>query len=162
VGTDGARVGVAYSATRYHLQKEFSSLDASGTGETYTINGSLPFLRTRRVTVQGLGAYETRRFEDRIGQTGIVTARGVRGASLGVSGESRDIKAGGEYSTATVMLNYGQAHIDSPGAAAIDAAGPRVQGNYAKWTANGLRIQPIVEKAWVHFIFNGQKASKNL
>ena len=162
VGGDGFKLGAAYSASRYHLGQNFAALDASGRSNTYTLNASYPFIRTRNFNVYGQAAYDWRDFQDRIGVTATVNDKQTRIASLALTGDARDAFVGGGITVYSVSYGTGRVNLESAAQRAIDDASARTHGQFDKWTLNLVRLQGFTERTSLYVAVSAQKAGKNL
>jgi len=162
IGSDGFKLGGAYSNTNYQLGKNFSALDASGDADTYTLNASYPFIRRPNFNIYGQAAYDWRDFQDR--QLGTESDKTTHVARLTLNGDARDKLLGGGISVFSLAYSDGNLNIETPFARAIDEAplGPHMNGHFGKWNLSALRLQSISERLSVYVSLSGQKASKNL
>jgi hemolysin activation/secretion protein len=163
VGGDGARVGAAYTASRYQLYgAAFNAAGITGDSRAWTVNASYPFVRGRNVNLTGQLAYDWRDFEDRTTSTGTLSEKSTRVAAATLSGDARDGLLGGGVSAFAVTYNAGQVGIRSPAQQAADAASARTQGHFDKWSVNALRLQTLSESMQLYIALTAQRAGKNL
>ncbi len=160
VGSDGLRLGVAASASRYRLGKSFEALDARGESASTSLMMSYPFIRSRDVNLYGQLSHDRSQFEDRVNATATVTDKQTRVTQFALSGDARD----GSGGITAFYLNHsgGRTNIETPEARAADDASARTHGHYRKWTMNLLRLQSLGENTSAYVSFSGQAASKNL
>ncbi len=160
VGSDGLRLGVAASASRYRLGKLFEALDARGESASTSLTMSYPFIRSRDVNLYGQLSHDRSQFQDRVNATATVTDKQTRVTQLALSGDARDASGG----ITVFYLNHsgGRVNIEKPEARAADDASARTHGHYRKWTLNLLRLQSLGENTSAYVSFSGQAASKNL
>jgi hemolysin activation/secretion protein len=161
-GSDGFRLGGAYSRTNYRLGKSFSALDSSGDADTYTLDASYPFVRTPNFNLYGQAAYDWRNFQDRVGSVSLVNDKSTRTARLTLNGDARDGLLGGGITVFSLGYSDGSVNIDTPLARTIDDATAQTDGHFDKWNLNALRLQSISERLSVFVSLSGQKAGKNL
>jgi hemolysin activation/secretion protein len=162
VGGDGFKLGGAYSRSDYRLGKGFAALDASGESNTYTLNVSYPFIRTRNFNLNAQAAYDWRDFQDRVTSVATVTDKSTRAAALTLSGDARDILLGGGITVFSAGFSGGRVNIETPVARAVDDVTARTHGRYDKWNINMLRLQSLGERLSGYVALSGQKAGKNL
>jgi hemolysin activation/secretion protein len=161
-GSDGIKLGGAYSRTDYRLGKSFSSLDATGDANAYTLNASYPFIRRPNFNLYGQAAYDWRDFEDRLGSVSLVTNKSTHVARLTLSGDARDALWVGGIAVFSLGYSDGNLNIETPAARTTDDATAQTNGHFGKWNVNALRLQGIGERLSVYVSLSGQKASKNL
>ncbi|WP_295541001.1 ShlB/FhaC/HecB family hemolysin secretion/activation protein [uncultured Pseudacidovorax sp.] len=162
LGRNGLRGGVALSTTRYELGREFANLDASGTANTASAYASWPLLRGLNQNVWLAGSVEARNLRDRVGLTSSQTDKKARAGTLEAYGDLADALGGGGYSTWRVAATAGRLDIDTPAAAAFDAAGPRAAGGYSKLQLGASRLQALPAGFTFAVQASGQMARKNL
>ena len=160
--SDGFKLGAAYSHTHYELGKSFTSLDANGKADTYTLDASYPFKRTPNFNLYGQLAYDWRDFEDRLDAVGAVNDRSTRTARLMLNGDARDGLWGGGITVFSLGYSDGNVNIKTPTALAFDDAGPQTNGHFDKWNASALRLQSISQRLSAFVSLSGQKGGKNL
>lgn len=157
-----ASAGVAYSHLRYRLQREFAPLDASGTARVASIYGAYPLLRSRNTNLTALLAFDTKRFEDRIGATAIVASKRARVLTASVAGDHRDLRWGGGLGIYGLAWSSGQVDLRTPALHAFDAVSARSEGHFNKLAFHAARLQGVSESLSLYAAINGQLASKNL
>jgi hemolysin activation/secretion protein len=162
VGSDGFRVGGAYSSTDYTLGKSFEPLDANGNAHTYTLKANYPFVRSVNFNLYGQAAYDWRDFTDRQGALGFESDRSTRTARLTLNGDARDAIWGGGLTVFSLAYSDGKVNIETPGVLAIDDVTAQTNGHFDKWNLNALRLQSISEHLSAYVSLSGQKAGKNL
>ncbi len=162
VGGDGFKLGAAYSRTDYELGKGFSALGASGDADSYTINVSYPFIRSRNLNLYGQAAYDRRDFQDQVSSTATVGDKATRATTLTLSGDARDALLGGGITVFSVGYSSGRLDLETPAVRAVDDATARTNGHFDKWNINVLRLQSLGERLSAYVSFSGQKGGKNL
>jgi hemolysin activation/secretion protein len=158
VGGDGFKLGAAYTQSRYRLGARFP--DTNGNADTYSVNASYPFIRTRNFNLYGQGNVDWRSFHDRA--VANATDKQTRSSTWSLSGDARDTLAGGGISAFSLAYSGGWVDISSPGALANDDNSAHTNGHYNKWNLNFLRLQSLGQRASLYFSFAGQKGGKNL
>lgn len=156
------QVGVAYSALRYELGREFAPLQAHGTARVASVFGRYPLRRSRDHNVYAQLEYNAKTFEDRVDSIPSATDRksGVWLASL--YGDHRDRVGGLGLSAWSLSLSSGSIDIQTPAARAADAATARSQGHFNKLSFSAMRLQTLGGPFSAYASINGQVASKNL
>ncbi|MEH3105096.1 MAG: ShlB/FhaC/HecB family hemolysin secretion/activation protein [Sphingomonas phyllosphaerae] len=162
VGGDGLRLGAAASSSSYELGKEFARLDASGGVKTYGAYALYPLVRGLNRNLWLTGNVEHRDLTDTIRSVKSRTRKGADVATVQVYGDAVDALLGGGYTSFSLSVVGGRLDVRSPGALAIDRAGPRTQGDYAKVTVNVSRLQALTRTTSLALALSAQKASKNL
>ena len=154
-----ATAGVAYSALRYSLGREFESLGANGTAQTASIYGSYPLIRSRNNNLYAGLNYDAKTFRDKVDSTGAVADKraGVLTASL--YGDQRDNFGLSSYSLAGATGNI---DLQTPAVRSFDAATAQSNGHFNKLGFSAIRLQSVTEFLSLYASINGQVASKNL
>jgi hemolysin activation/secretion protein len=157
-----ATVGAAFTHLRYALGHEFSILDADGTADIFSLYGSYPLVRSRRVNLNALVGLDARQLKDRIGAVGSVSDKNIRAAILGFSGDSRDGLWGGGWNAFSAGWTIGRLNIESPAERAVDALTARTQGHYGKLQFSAARLQTLSGPLSLYASVRGQLAFDNL
>ena len=157
-----ATTGIAYSAMRYRLGKEFDSLDAHGTAKIASVFGSLPLIRSRSNNLYAVINFDAKSFQDKVDSTATHVDKKARVAMASLTGDHRDGFGGGGLSAYAFTWTTGQIDIDSAAALAIDAATVQSNGHYDKLAFNAMRLQRVTDTLSLYAAANGQLASKNL
>jgi hemolysin activation/secretion protein len=157
-----ATIGVAYEIFEYHLGKQFSVLDASGTEQIASLYGSYPLLRSYNDNVNIFGDFDYRTFQDRLGALNSTTDKRDFVFSGGVDGSYRDVFLGGGLTAYTLTATFGDLDIETPEAKAIDEVTAQTNGSYAKFSYDFSRLQHLVGPLSAYGEIRGQVASKNL
>ena len=160
VGSDGLRLGAAYSDTRYSLGKEFLSLDAHGTAASNSVFAVYPFIRSQSVNVNGAFTWEQKNLADYVDTTSSVSEKHIRVANLDMSGNLVDALGGNTGFDLSVAL--GRLDIESPVALAIDEVTARTNGAYTRLSYAANRLQSLTVSNQLFLSISGQRASKNL
>jgi hemolysin activation/secretion protein len=155
-------VGVAYSALWYHLGREFSQLDASGTAEVASLYASYPLIRSHDNNLNLVGDFDYRTFQDKVGAAFAVTDKTADVLGIGVAGDHRDSLGGGGSDTYSLIFSAGDLDIRSAQALVVDAATARTNGGYGKLAFYVDRQQAISGPFSLFGAVRGQVASKNL
>ena len=162
VGSDGFKLGAAYSNTHYQLGKTFEPLDESGWAHAYTLNASYPFKRTPNFNLYGQAAYDWRDFQDRTGSLGLVSDKTTHVARLTLNGDARDTALGGGITVFSLGYSGGSLNLETPIVSQVDDVTLQTNGHFDKWNVSALRLQSISERLSVFVSLSGQKAGKNL
>ncbi|MFT4178663.1 MAG: ShlB/FhaC/HecB family hemolysin secretion/activation protein [Thermomonas sp.] len=143
MGALGTRVGVAYSAMRYELGRDFAVLDASGKADIASAWVMQPLLRSRDFTLSLSLQYDAKRLEDSIDLIGARSSKRTDVWALGLNGYGADDWMGGGLSSFALTLGAGRLDLEDPQARLIDAVTARTQGSYRKLNASAARLQRL-------------------
>lgn len=159
-----ATVGVAYSALRYELGKEYKNLDANGTAEIASAFGSYPLIRSRNHNLNVGLLYEHKTFEDRIDSVSpdLVTEKNADVLSASLYGNHRDRLFGGGFTSYALTWSTGNLDIETDAVRIIDAATAETNGHYNKLSFNAYHLQQLTDSVSLSANLDGQIASKNL
>lgn len=157
-----ATAGVAYTALKYKLGKEFESLRANGTVEIASVYGSYPLIRSRNTNLYALLAYDDKTFQDRVDSTNTVTDKKARVLMASLSGSHHDGLGGGGLSTYSVTESLGEIDIRTPATLATDSTTAKSNGSFNKLGYTASRLQNVTERVSLFGGISGQFASKNL
>ncbi|WP_407059001.1 ShlB/FhaC/HecB family hemolysin secretion/activation protein [Ralstonia syzygii subsp. celebesensis] len=162
VGSDGLRLGTAYSYTVYKLGKEFKTLDAHGKASSASVFAVYPFIRSQQTNLNGTISLEQKNLSDSVDSTLTTTDKRVKLAAIGLQGTHLDGMAGGGLTSASLTATFGNLNIQSPSAVAIDAASAQTNGRYTRLAYNLGRLQRLSDSDSLSLSVSGQEASKNL
>jgi hemolysin activation/secretion protein len=159
-----ATVGVAYSALKYNLLKEFEDLDAHGNAQVASIYASYPLIRSRNTNLYALIGGDIRTFEDKVDATvpKTVVHRNAHVLMGSLYGNHRDGFAGGGLNTFGLTWSLGNLDIETGWARSLDAATAKTDGHYGKLAYNASRLQTVTDNISLYGAINGQWASQNL
>lgn len=157
-----ATVGIAYSALRYKLEREFAPLDASGTAQIASVYGSYPLIRSRHTNLHAQVHFDAKRFQDKVGSTSSVTDKTARVLISSLYGDHRDTLGRGGLNSYGVAWSTGEIDLQTPGLRHFDAVSADSHGHYNKLGFNAARLQSVTEALSLYAAVNGQLASKNL
>lgn len=162
IGSDGFKLGAAYSAMQYQLGLNFQNTATNGTANTASLFGSYPFVRSRNLNVYGQVGYDNLAMTNN--SFGFeVSNKSVNNGSAGVSGNSRDAFLGGGLNTFGATATMGNLSLkNSNGYSDLDALTAQTSGSFQRYNFNFSRLQAIT--SGMHFVVNAsaQMASKNL
>lgn len=162
VGSDGLRLGVSASASRYELAGTFAALQAHGTANTAGVYATYPLLLTTTSSVRLGSSLEKRWIRDDIDVIGSSVRKSANALVVDLSGELFDGLGGGGLTTWRISPTFGDLSIDNAAALAVDRTSARTAGSYSKWTANLAREQRLAAGLSLYGSVTGQRASKNL
>lgn len=162
LGSDGLKLGAAYSDIHYKLGKEFQALQAHGTATSASVFAAYPFIRSQFKNLNGTVSYEDKSLKDYVDGTATFTPKKVSVTSLGLSGSLQDALGGGGITGLDLSVAFGNLSINSPTALAIDAASAQSNGSYTRMTYGVNRLQRFTDSTFLAVSLNGQTASKNL
>jgi hemolysin activation/secretion protein len=162
IGSDGLKLGVAYSAMRYQLGLNYQNTATNGLANTASLFGSYPFVRSRNFNLYGQAGY------DNLGMTNNslgfqISKKTVNTGNAGVSGNSRDDYLGGGMNTFGAAATMGNLGLEnSNGYSSLDALTVQTAGSFQRYNFNFSRLQAVTNS--MHFVLNttAQLASKNL
>ena len=157
-----ATAGIAYSALRYRLGREFEPIGAHGTAEIASVYGSYPLIRSRNTDLYALLEFDARRFQDKIDLTSSVTDKKDPVWMASLAGNHHDGFGGGGLTSYTLTQSFGNLDIETDAARAVDAATARSNGTYRKLGFNVARLQRVTDRVSLYGAIYGQFASKNL
>jgi len=159
-----ADVGVAYTALRYELGREFESLHAHGTAEITSLYGRYPLIRSRNNSLYAQLALDGKTFQDKLDVTSppTVTDKKTRVAMTTLMGDHRDSLGGGGWSTYSLTWTSGSLDLQSPAAAQTDAITARSEGHYDRLGLSVTRSQRVTDAFSLYGALQGQLASQNL
>jgi hemolysin activation/secretion protein len=161
VGSNGTRIGAAWSEMRYKLGKNFASLDASGDAGVGSVHVLHPFVRSRILNLNGQVRYEAKRLVDRVGITAIQTNKTLDNWTVGINGDRTDGFGGGGSNSFALSYTTGNLGLDAT-SLTIDAATAQSQGRFGKVGVSFQRLQKLTGTATFYFSYTGQWAGKNL
>jgi hemolysin activation/secretion protein len=162
VGSDGLKLGAAYSDIHYKLGKEFEALQAHGTATSASVFAAYPFIRSQFKNLSGTVSYEDKNLKDYVDGTATFTPKKVTVTSFGLSGSLQDALGGGGITGLDLSVAFGSLSIHSPTALAIDAASAQSNGSYTRMTYGLNRLQRFTDSTFLSVSLSGQTASKNL
>jgi hemolysin activation/secretion protein len=162
VGSDGLKLGAAYSDIHYKLGKEFEALQAHGTATSTSVFASYPFIRSQFRNLNGTVSYEDKSLKDYVDGTATFTPKKVGVTTLGLSGSLQDALGGGGITGVDLSVAFGNLSINSPTALAIDAASAQSNGSYTRFGYGANRLQRFTDSTFLALSVTGQTASKNL
>lgn len=162
VGSDGLRLGVSASASRYELAGTFAALQAHGTANTAGVYASYPLLLTTVSSVRLGTSLEKRWIRDDVDVIASSVRKSANAVVMDLSGEVIDALGGGGLTTWRVSPTFGDLSIDNAAALAVDSTSARTAGSYSKWTVNLAREQRLAQSLSLYGSVTAQRASKNL
>jgi hemolysin activation/secretion protein len=162
VGSDGLRLGAAYSDIHYKLGKEFEALQAHGTATSASVFAAYPFIRSQFKNLSGTVSYEDKNLKDYVDGTNTYTPKKVGVTTLGLSGSLQDALGGGGITGLDLSVAFGNLSINSSTALAIDNASAQSNGSYTRFSYGANRLQRFTDSTFLALSMSGQTASKNL
>ncbi len=162
LGSQGVRVGAAYSLTHYQLGQEFERLDAHGRATSASLFASYPFIRSQLTNLNGTVSLEQKTLSDSVDATSTRTDKRVKLIAFGINGSRQDGLAGGGVNSFSLTVTLGELDIQSPSALLIDAASARSNGNYVKFGYSLHRLQRLTDSNYLALSLSGQQANSNL
>ena len=162
LGTNGMAGSVSYTGFYYELGEELASLDVEGRADTFAANLTYPVLRSRKASVwTGLGL-DYLMLEDEAGGA-ITSQRQIPVGKATLFATLFDSLGGGGMNSASLSFYYGHLDLmDVTGALALDDAGPRSAGTFARGTYSLARLQRLTRTVSLFGSVRGQVAGANL
>lgn len=159
-----ADVGVAYTALKYELSREFDSLQAHGTAQIASVYGRYPLIRSRNNSLYAQIGLDGKKFKDELDVTtpASVTDKKATVAMTSLVGDHRDRFGGGGWSTYSLTWTSGSLDLQSPDALQADAITARSNGHYDKLGISATRSQRVTDTVSLYGALQGQLASQNL
>ena len=141
VRTDGTRVEGAFGRTTYSLGDAYSELGAKGRADSYEINVSNPFKRTRDASVELGAGLVHRNLRDDVAAGSTSTHKSSDALALRVNGNWTHAVLGFDgLTTFSGALTFGRLKINDETAAALDAAGAKTAGNWSKLNVDASQL----------------------
>jgi len=141
VRTDGTRVEGAVGRTTYSLGDAYAELGAKGRADSYELNITNPFKRTRDASVELGAGLVHRNLRDDVAAGSTRTRKISDALALRVNGNWTHAVLGYEgLSTASGALTFGRLRFDDAATAALDAAGANTAGNWTKLNVETARV----------------------
>lgn len=165
LGADGLRLGAGVSRVGYELGAQFAALGATGTAQVFDVSAVYPLLRSRGRNMFLRAAIETKALRDKTEAVSQDSDKRVNAASLGITWEARDTLLGGGYVNAGATAYFGRLDLNNDATRSLDqdpATGYRTEGNFAKFSLTGSRLQSLFGRHNLFVSLVGQFASHNL
>lgn len=164
VGSDGLKLGLAYSHLAYAVGLELATSKARGTAESASFSATYPLIRTRLFTLRLNGNFEHKTlYDESLGNA--INRKRIDLANLGLAWENSDPWGGGGFNQAALTVTAGNIDLGGVRAALVAdqaATGPHANGSYNKIGYSLTRLQHGTEKLSLMANLNGQFAGKNL
>jgi hemolysin activation/secretion protein len=162
IGSDGFKLGAAYSAMRYQLGLNYQNTATNGTANTASLFGSYPLVRSRNFNLYGQVGYDNLTMANN--SLGFqISNKTVNNSSISLSGNSRDSFLGGGLSTFGASATAGNLGLENTnGYASLDSATAQTAGNFQRFNFNMSRLQAITNSMYFVVNANAQLANKNL
>jgi hemolysin activation/secretion protein len=157
-----ATAGVAYSALRYELGEEFSSLGAHGTTQVASLFGSYPLIRSRNENLYAGLVLDAKKFQDKVDATGGVADKKAQVLTASVSGNSIDALGGGGQMSHVLAWSTGNINLQTPSVRALDAVTAQSNGHFNKLAFSMTRLQRVTDSVSLYAAISGQYAWNNL
>ena len=165
LGADGLRLGAGVSRVGYELGAQFAALGATGTAQVFDVSAVYPLLRSRGRNLFLRAAFETKALKDKTEAVDQNSDKRVNAASFGFTWEARDTLLGGGYVNAGVTAYFGQLKLKNDATRQLDqdpTTGHRTEGNFAKFSLTGSRLQSLFGRHNLYVSLVGQFANHNL
>ena len=161
-GSAGKRVGFNLSGSKYQLiAPQYASLSPSGPSNSFGLDLSVPWLRTRAANGTLQWGYEHKNFRNDT-TAGLVSEYKIDVFSATAQGQRSDAWMGGGESAGSLQTLIGHVDLNGSPNQGMDALTTQTAGPYAKLRAMASRVQRINPKQSVVATWQAQLASKNL
>jgi hemolysin activation/secretion protein len=160
----GTRVGVRYVEQRYRVGREFAALRANGENRAFSLLASHPLRRRSDHNLGVEASYSEASYHDRQDAVSFSSASRQRFGAFAVTFDERDAWLGGGASALRLQLLSGEAILETPILAALDASpgGLGVAGRFHVLRMSADRRQVLGGATDILLSLRGQLASKNL
>jgi hemolysin activation/secretion protein len=163
VGTEGLRLGAAFSNLRYHLGDNFARLDAHGIARTESVYADLAVIAAPDTHLNLNATLENRDMTDITGLVHLHNKRNIHVAVINVSGDFRDALLWSPAVNAwRVTTTVGDLDLRTKNVAAIDHISAQTAGNYTKVVLSATREQILPWGLSVYVGSTLQRSEKNL
>lgn len=165
LGADGLRLGAGVSRVGYELGAQFAALGATGTAQVFDVSAVYPVLRSRSRNLFLRAAIETKALRDKTEAVSQDSDKRVYAGSVGLTWEARDKLFGGGYVNAGATAYVGRLKLNNDATRQLDqdpATGHQTEGNFAKFSLTGSRLQSLFGRHNLFVSLVGQYASHNL
>lgn len=163
IGGNGWRTYIEKSRVNYSLGGAFSTLDASGTADSWRLGVAYPLIRSRSSNLTFQLEADTSDLEDQIKSQSLELNKKSRGISFTPSYDWQDNFLGGGYNQVSLLVRRGQMDLGAD-AKLLDQppAGPDADGSFSKFVLNMSRQQNINKQLSLTAQWKQQFASTNL
>ena len=151
---NGLRGNAAYSQTRYSLGKEYSSLDAIGRSNIYSLGLSYPLVRSQLTNINAKASFERKELMDFYQASNNKLTKSINSIPLSLAFDTRDQFLEGGITYGALTLGFGDLNYDQ------DTA--NTKGGFMKTTLDIARIQSLPAGFSMFIKGSIQKASQNL
>ena len=158
IGSNGIKLGLAYSDMSYTLGKQYSANDFHGTASSSSVFVTYPFMRGQLANLYGTITYEQKDLHDINADT---IDKKVRLVNLGFTGNRQDAFLGGGYNSIETSLVVGDLTMDST-TLSQDQGGAKTKGTFEKLNVNLSRLQRLTDRDTLSLALSFQQANKNL
>ena len=165
LGADGLRLGAGVSRVGYELGAQFAALSATGTAQVFDVSAVYPLLRSRGRNMFLRATVESKALKDKTEAVSQDSDKRVNAGSIGVTWEARDTLFGGGYVNAGATAYLGRLKLKNDATRQLDqdaATGHQTEGNFAKFSLTGSRLQSLFGRHNLFVSLVGQFANHNL
>ncbi|MFT4177996.1 MAG: ShlB/FhaC/HecB family hemolysin secretion/activation protein [Thermomonas sp.] len=164
VGYTGLRIGGGVARVQYELGGPFAPLEPTGVGNVADLSFSYPLIRQRSSNLFLRGVVDRKSLTDRFEAVGFETRKRIEGVGIGFSFEKRDRLWGGGYSSLNGQFYRGRVDLRDAMGEAFDRPpfGYGTEGNFAKLTLQGARLQYLAPQVSLFVSAGMQRANGNL
>ncbi len=161
VGSNGLKLGAAYSGTSYKLAKEFASLQAHGSATSASVYAVYPLVRSQASNLTTTLSWESKKLKDETDTPVSLVEKDVQLASLGLAGNHQDSMGGAGVTSFDLTLASGKLGMDAA-TLATDSTTAQSEGNFSRLNYNLARLQRLSDSNILSLAISGQQAGKNL
>jgi hemolysin activation/secretion protein len=159
VGSSGLDGGLAYTASSYHLGRQYEALDANGNTQGVSAFINYPFIASQSLMLIGSLSAEERRLHDRLDAFSLDNSKStqVLAATLAATGNGDKTSW-----SASAAYTSGKLKIETPSSLEIDEASAHTNGRYHKLNYSALGLYRLSGPWSLFGAISGQFANKNL
>lgn len=162
IGYDGLRANINYAHTYYQLGKEFSSLDAHGTADVFSVGASYPLIRSQQKNLSLSANYQHKLLKDKQDSTSTQNNKNSDTLPITLNFDVRDTFMGGGITYGALNWTHGILNLDS-NLKSADNTSARTAGHFDKLNIDIARLQSTgVENLVLYARGSAQAAAKNL
>ena len=161
IGYEGLRLGINASSLRYSLDGSFSSLNASGTADTWGLSISYPLIRKTAMNLYFEETFDKKHLVNNA-QGANTSDNDISDLTLTMRGDRIDDFVGGGITQFSFGFTDGSVQRHNAADLVADQAGANTQGTFHKVTYSATRLQKLAETTGLFINVTGQSAGNNL
>jgi hemolysin activation/secretion protein len=159
IGSNGLSGGLSYTASSYHLGRQYEVLDANGTTQGIGAFVDYPFRLTPTLVISGMLAAEQKQLRDSIDAFGLENSKSTQTLSATVTANGTTDKSAWSGSAS---FTSGWLKIKTPSSLEMDDASARTNGHYGKLSYSAAARYRLSGPWSLFGALSGQFASRNL